>query len=323
MPLIVNNLTLKYLYGVTAIQDISFTLNSNEKLAVLALESGGKTTLFKSLAGLLKPATGNISINNINIYDSKLKDLDIVAISSDLWIKKHQTVKRSLEAPLRIRGIKKKDRLEQIVLASSKFGIYPNLTDLVSQLDKEDLIRTVFARSSLRTSNLFLIDNVFAILNTPRRTQLFREMTPYIKSITAPFVFMTDSPDEAFSICEKVLILNFGVKQQYASPLEILTRPETLFVDKFIFPYKTTTEVEINNLKLYYRCSFVESKSSTNKFKVKDVFYRNNSPHALLTNNIEIPIMEFPIHDEYSIEENLASSNYFTVNDEKRYDLTL
>jgi ABC-type sugar transport system ATPase subunit len=321
VSLSVDNLTIKYKYGDTAIDSISFNVKSLQKLAVLAPTSAGKTSLFKTLAGLLKPASGSVCLSGVNLYDINPKNRNIIAISSDLWIKKHRTLMSTLSEPLKLRGVSQAERRKLVISAAYRFGIYPNLTDLGSQLHDDDALRCAFARSSLRSADLFLIDNVFSILKGDERSKLFNELIPYIKSITAPLVFMTDSPDEAFTIGDNVLILNFGIFQQLDTPEIILKSPATLFVDKYIFPYKTRSVVNINGLSLYYSRSYIESSDDNSFIPSKGLIYKNLTPFAILEGDIMIPISKLPLKTEYSITEDKSSINYFTTNDEKKYTL--
>lgn len=67
MRLDIDNLTFRYNLEKTVFQNISFSLNEGECLFLLGPNGIGKTTLFKVLLGILKPAKGTITLDNKDI----------------------------------------------------------------------------------------------------------------------------------------------------------------------------------------------------------------------------------------------------------------
>ena len=59
----VEGLTFSYDNEVPVFEDISFAVNKGERVGIIGPNGAGKTTLFHLLCGLLKPGTGNITIN--------------------------------------------------------------------------------------------------------------------------------------------------------------------------------------------------------------------------------------------------------------------
>ena len=71
----INNLTFKYhKKAPLVLDDVSFTLNDGEIGIVLGKNGVGKSTLFKLIVGLIKPVSGEILINDINLNKLKIKD---------------------------------------------------------------------------------------------------------------------------------------------------------------------------------------------------------------------------------------------------------
>ena len=71
----INNLTFKYhKKAPLVLDDVSFTLNDGEIGIVLGKNGVGKSTLFKLIVGLIKPVSGEILINDINVNKLKIKE---------------------------------------------------------------------------------------------------------------------------------------------------------------------------------------------------------------------------------------------------------
>ncbi len=71
----VDNLTIIYKNGHLALEDISFSLSSSTICALLGINGGGKSTLFKAIMGIIKPTQGNIILNNGSIKKALKQNL--------------------------------------------------------------------------------------------------------------------------------------------------------------------------------------------------------------------------------------------------------
>ena len=69
----VNNLNYSYPNNKPVLQDISFTINSGECIALLGKTGSGKSTLFENLIGLKKPLSGTVLINEIPLEPENYK----------------------------------------------------------------------------------------------------------------------------------------------------------------------------------------------------------------------------------------------------------
>lgn len=67
--LVVQNLTKKFGKKI-AVSDVTFTINNGEIFSLIGPNSSGKTTIVKSIVGLLQITSGSITVNNINLSDS-------------------------------------------------------------------------------------------------------------------------------------------------------------------------------------------------------------------------------------------------------------
>ena len=76
----VENLSKSYGKGeakVDALKNINLSIKKGEFIAIVGPSGSGKSTLLHLLGGVDKPTSGNVFINDINIYDLKEKDLAI------------------------------------------------------------------------------------------------------------------------------------------------------------------------------------------------------------------------------------------------------
>ena len=63
----VNDITVTYNNGHTAIHDASFRLNGGTICALVGVNGSGKSTLFKSIMGMIRPTRGQVTFNDISV----------------------------------------------------------------------------------------------------------------------------------------------------------------------------------------------------------------------------------------------------------------
>ncbi|MEN2860600.1 Manganese transport system ATP-binding protein MntB [Mannheimia haemolytica] len=71
----VENLSVRYNNGHIALQDVSFHLENGTICALIGVNGGGKSTLFKSLMGLVKPLTGSVKLSQLPIAKALKQNL--------------------------------------------------------------------------------------------------------------------------------------------------------------------------------------------------------------------------------------------------------
>lgn len=69
MPIKLENVSFKYDNGFKALENINFTLDDGESIAIIGQNGAGKTTMVKLISGLLKPTSGTVYINDMDTKD--------------------------------------------------------------------------------------------------------------------------------------------------------------------------------------------------------------------------------------------------------------
>jgi len=239
MSLRLEALTQKYLYGATAVSGLSLECAEGEKIAVLAGEEGGKTSLLKCIAGFYPVTEGKIYVGGKEITSAKVKDRGVMLVHGDGGILKRASVRKNLELPLKIRKVAKEERKEIVEKVASDFNILPILDDFAYKLYPDDILRVALARTAVRVSPVVLMDDVFAMVPSGVRKAMFVELLPKIRALRKSAVlFATTSAEEAMSVGDRILVLYYGVPQQLGTPYEIKNAPATLAVEKLVNPYK-------------------------------------------------------------------------------------
>lgn len=215
------------------LEDVSFSVGKDETICILGPSGGGKSTLLRIIAGLEKPAAGHVFWNGreITAVPAHLRKFGLMFQEYALF--PHLNVFDNIAFGLRMHHISE-DKISRLVdealeMASLRQVAYRSVTDL-SGGEKQ---RVAFARALAPKPNLLMLDEPMGSLDRALRDQLIKELHVLISKMDIPVIYVTHDQEEAFSIADRILILNQGRIVQSGSPQYIYTHPEDIWVASF------------------------------------------------------------------------------------------
>jgi len=103
-----------------------------------------------------------------------------------------------------------------------------------SQLSGGQRQRVALARALAPEPQVLLLDEPFGAVDARVREELRHWLRRLHDEVHVTSIFVTHDQEEAFSVADKVIVINHGRVEQAASPAEILDHPATEFVARFI-----------------------------------------------------------------------------------------
>jgi ABC-type Fe3+/spermidine/putrescine transport system ATPase subunit len=222
-----------------ALDNVSFEFSAGI-LSVLGPSGCGKTTLLRCIAGLEVPDEGSIYIDDklqTSISEGILvppyaRELGFVFQSYALW--PHMTVYKNVAFGLKLRKFPESEIRKKVESALDLVGL-PNLGQRYpSQLSGGQQQRVALARSLALEPRLILLDEPLSNLDAKLREEMRVELKKLIKRVGISALYVTHDQEEAFVISDRVIVMDKGKIQQYATPDEIYNRPANQFVASFI-----------------------------------------------------------------------------------------
>lgn len=208
--------------------DVSFEVD-NELVVLFGLSGSGKTTTLRCIAGLEKPDSGRIVVNERTYYDSDL-GIDLQPqyrkpgyVFQNYALFPHMDVKKNIVYGLKGWDKDKKDvRLAEMLDLLHIDGLedrYP------SQLSGGQKQRVALARALAPNPDILLLDEPFSALDMVVRMRLRERIKTIQKELKIPVLFITHSPEEAFSLADRVVVLHNGKVHQSGSPRDVFYSP--------------------------------------------------------------------------------------------------
>lgn len=224
--------------GVLAVNGVSFKVKEGEILGLLGPSGCGKTTILRSISGLEEIDDGKIFLDDVAVSSPKdhifvppeKRRLGFVFQSYALW--PHMTVKKNIEYCLK--GFSKQEKEKRIANSLELVGLSDVGDRYPSQLSGGQQQRVALARSISYEPKVLLLDEPLSNLDQKERERVRGELRSLLKRIGITTVFVTHDQEEAFVICDRVILMNKGKIEQEGTPDYLYAAPANLFVAEFI-----------------------------------------------------------------------------------------
>ena len=224
---------------ITALRDVSFTVNKGETFVVMGLSGSGKSTLVRCLTRLIDPTDGHILIDGEDIVEfdeNSLREFrrnKIAMVFQQFGLLPHRNVLDNAAFGLEIRGIDKESRYSTAQEMLDLVGLDGWGESKVYELSGGMQQRVGIARALAVNPEIMLMDEPFSGLDPLIRRQMRKELTSLQQEIHKTMVFITHDLEEAVSVGDKIAIMRDGEIIQLGTPLEIINKPADDFVAEF------------------------------------------------------------------------------------------
>ena len=222
-------------YGsVYAVNNVSFTVNDGEFVALVGPSGCGKTTTLNLIAGLIPITGGEISIGDRLVNDLDPKDRDIAMVFQNYALYPNKTVFNNLAFPLQMRKLPKADIDRKVRDAAKVLDITHLLERKPRELSGGQQQRVALGRALVRDPLVFLMDEPLSNLDAKLRVQMRSEIKRFHTDLNATVVYVTHDQLEAVTMADKMAVMDGGFLQQYDTPENVFNNPVNTFVASFI-----------------------------------------------------------------------------------------
>ena len=192
-----------------AVNNINFKINENEIVGLLGPNGCGKTTTIGMILGLLKPTSGQVLINGIDIEKNKNSLLHkINFISPYIELPKKLTVKQNLTVYGKLYNINNLN--ERIDYLSNKLRLNNLLDKITGELSSGQKNRASLAKALINEPTVLLLDEPTASLDPETGDFIRTFLENYKKEKKIAVLLASHNMDEVKRLCGSVLMMNDG-----------------------------------------------------------------------------------------------------------------
>ena len=199
-------------------------------ITILFGRSGaGKTTLLQSIAGLLRPETGRISVGERVLFDSDagvdtaIERRAVGYVLQDLALFPHLTVEENVQYGLV--KLSRAERRERTLSVLGSFRIAHLLKRKPREISGGESQRVALARSLVTDPCALLLDEPLSALDLPTQQRLIDDLRAWNASHRIPILYVTHSQREVFALGERVIVLENGHALAEGAPQDVLLAP--------------------------------------------------------------------------------------------------
>lgn len=227
-------------HGNQVLKHLSFKINDGEFVSFLGPSGCGKTTSLRIVAGLEANSSGDILIGEqlISSPEKKIfvptreRKLGMVFQSYAIW--PHMTVFENVAFPLRMNktsGEEIKKRVGEVLSLVELEGMEQRLPNTLSGGQQQ---RVALARGLVARPRVLLLDEPLSNLDAKLREKMRRDIRQLQQHFKMTCIYVTHDQLEAFTMSDKIVIMERGQILQFGTPSEIRAQPANDFVRDFI-----------------------------------------------------------------------------------------
>lgn len=212
----------------SVLDQLSLSIANNEIVCLLGQSGSGKTTVLKSIAGLLPLQQGEIRLHDKLLSSSKKcvspEKRGISIIFQDFALFPHMTVLENVCFGIKAKGQPAQDKAKALLamVKMSNYGhVYP------SELSGGQQQRVAIARALATDPKVLLLDEPFSNVDHHLKEQLMLDIRRVLKQQQTPAVFVTHSKEEAFTFADKLAFMESGKIIQQGTAESLYFQPNS------------------------------------------------------------------------------------------------
>ncbi|MDS0526904.1 ATP-binding cassette domain-containing protein [Clostridium sp. SHJSY1] len=215
----------------------SFTLNThfsedNKILGFLGASGSGKSMTLRCIAGLETPTSGSIILNDKILFDSSKgvnlppQKRKVGFLFQNYALFPNMTIYKNIEIGLIDMKNSQKSKLVKNYIERMSLEGLENMYPF--QLSGGQQQRVALARALITSPDILLLDEPFSALDHHLRSNMEKELMSILKEFNGDVIFVTHNIEEAFRVCDNIVIYDKGMSMSKRNIKELFKKPQSL-----------------------------------------------------------------------------------------------
>ena len=218
----------------TAVDAIDLEIGQGEFFTLLGPSGCGKTTTLRMIAGFEEPDGGQILIEDADVAGLPAHRRPTNTVFQSYALFPHLSVRDNVAYGLKRKGVDRSETDRRVREELERVGLTDEASRRPAQLSGGQQQRVALARAVVNLPKVLLLDEPLGALDLKLRKGLQIELKRIQREIGITFVYVTHDQEEALTMSDRIAVMNRGIIEQIADPVEVYERPETTFVAGFI-----------------------------------------------------------------------------------------
>ncbi len=207
------------------LKGVNLEIKSGEFVSLLGASGCGKTTLLKSIAGLLEVKSGDISLDGTSIVNLAPEKRGTVIVFQDLRLFPHMTVEQNIAFAMELKKISKEEQKKKVAELLEAVQLPGFEKRKIREMSGGQRQRIALARALAADPKILLLDEPFSSLDENLRYEMARLVKKLHKKMGLTAVMVTHDNAEAMKVSDRIALMQAGNVLQYDTPEEMFYHP--------------------------------------------------------------------------------------------------
>ena len=201
---------------IRAVNEVSLTVRRGEFLALLGSSGSGKSTLLSLLAGLDRPTSGAIRVQDRNLSELNAEELaryrreTVGMVFQSFNLLPRMTLEENVELPLRLAEVDRNERESRVREALERVGLGPRKQHRPSELSGGEQQRGALARALVNRPTILFADEPTGNLDSVNGEQILLLMQEFQNSLGMTIIMVTHERPLAEKFANRIAVLSDG-----------------------------------------------------------------------------------------------------------------
>jgi len=220
--------------------DLGLEIAAGEVVALLGPNGAGKSTALRALAGLLRIASGQITVGGRIVADAASgihrapHDRPIGVVFQDYLLFPHLTVLDNVAFGPLARGLDKPEARRRAALLLARVGIADLAESKPPAISGGQAQRVALARALATEPRVLLLDEPLAALDAKTHLLVRTEVRRHLADFSGATLLVTHDPIDASVLADRLVVIEHGSVVQQGTPLQVARRPRTDYVARLV-----------------------------------------------------------------------------------------
>ena len=219
--------------------NIDFKSNS-KRIGILGASGCGKSMTLKSIAGIVTPDEGSISIEGRKLFDRsekvnlKPQQRKVGYLFQNYALFPHMNVAENIGYGLKLKKVPKAEIKKKVSRMLELVQLEGYEKRKPSELSGGQKQRVAIARALVNNPKVLLLDEPLGALDLQLRRAMQIELKHLQKKLGITFIYITHDQEEAINMSDRIAVMKGGRIEQMGTPDEIYNHPKTSYVATFV-----------------------------------------------------------------------------------------
>ncbi len=207
------------------LNEVSLDVKDGEFISLLGASGCGKTTLLKSIAGLLDVNSGTIMMGDKDVTSVPPEKRGAVIVFQDLRLFPHMTVEKNITFPMELAGKSKSEQNEMVQKLLEAVQLPGYEKRKIKRMSGGQQQRIALARALAAEPRILLLDEPFSGLDEKLRLEMGALVRKLHKEWKITTILVTHDKREALQMSDRIALMSEGRILQYDTPQNMFYKP--------------------------------------------------------------------------------------------------